>query len=287
MIAEAQAATYPDTHAREVSSGGRFEFGANWARFLDVVDEERIVAAERAIQRLLRQPRLDGLSFVDIGSGSGLSSLAARRLGARVHSFDYDPQSVATTTEIRRRYFPQDSHWTVARGSALDADYLESLGQFDIVYSWGVLHHTGRMWDALGSVVPLVAPGGRLLIAIYNDTGTQARRWHTIKKVYNQLPPLLRMPFAAMVSIPQESKALVRAVLKGRPFEYLRCWRDGSRRGMSRWHDIVDWVGGYPYEYATPDEIFHFYRERGFTLENLHVGGVGLGCNEFLFRRVR
>ena len=286
MIVDAQTATYPDTHAREVSSGDRFEFGANWARFLEVVNEERIVAAERAIQRLLQETRLDGLSFVDIGSGSGLSSLAARRMGARVHSFDYDAQSVATTTEIRRRYFPQDSQWTIERGSALDGDYLKSLGQFDIVYSWGVLHHTGRMWDALGNVVPLVAPGGRLLIAIYNDTGTQARRWHTIKKIYNQLPRLFQTPFAAMVSIPQESKALVRAVLKGRPLEYIRCWRDGSRRGMSRWHDIVDWVGGYPYEYATPDEIFAFYRQRGFTLENLHVGGVGLGCNEFLFRRV-
>jgi 2-polyprenyl-6-hydroxyphenyl methylase/3-demethylubiquinone-9 3-methyltransferase len=286
MMVDAQTATYPDTHAREVSSGDRFEFGANWARFLAVVNDDRIVAAERAIERLLQQPRLDGLSFLDIGSGSGLSSLAARRMGARVHSFDYDPQSVATTTELRRRYFPHDAQWTVERGSALDADYLGTLGQFDVVYSWGVLHHTGCMWDALANVAPMVAPGGRLLIAIYNDTGTQARRWHTIKKVYNQLPRLLQTPFAATVSIPQEAKTLARAVLKGQPREYIRSWKDGSRRGMSRWHDIIDWVGGYPYEFATPDQIFHFYRERGFALDNLRVGYVGLGCNEFLFRRV-
>jgi 2-polyprenyl-3-methyl-5-hydroxy-6-metoxy-1,4-benzoquinol methylase len=287
MIANAQTAHVSDTHAREVSSGERFEFGANWARFLSVLDEERIAAAERGLQRMLQQERFDGLTFLDIGSGSGLSSLAARRLGARVHSFDYDPQSVATTSELRRRYFANDPQWVVERGSALDPQYLRRLGTFDIVYSWGVLHHTGRMWDALSNVVESVAPGGRLFIAIYNDTGTQARRWHTIKKVYNRLPRVLQPPFAALVSLPEEGKAFARAALKLRPFDYVREWRDyRTRRGMSRWHDIVDWVGGYPYEFATADEIFDFYRKQGFALENLHVGGVGLGCNEFVFRRV-
>lgn len=286
MIADAQTVRFPDSHTHEVASGERFEFGANWARFLDVVNEERIVAAERALQRMLQQPRLDGLSFVDIGSGSGLSSLAARRLGARVHSFDYDPQSVATTTELRRRFCADDPHWTVERGSALDPEYLRRLGTFDIVYSWGVLHHTGRMWEALGNVVDLVAPNGRLFVAIYNDTGTQARRWHLIKKTYNRLPSLLQAPFAALVSVPEESKAFARAIVKRRPQDYLRTWTNyQSRRGMSHWHDIIDWVGGYPYEFATPDQIFRFYRERGFALDNLHVGGVGLGCNEFVLRR--
>src|SRR5262245_27430993 len=95
---------------------------------------------------MLEIDSLAGLSFLDIGSGSGLFSLAARRLGARVHSFDYDPQSVACAAELRRRYFPGDPQWVVEEGSALDADYLTRLGKFDIVYSWGVLHHTGRMW---------------------------------------------------------------------------------------------------------------------------------------------
>src|SRR4029079_8864370 len=128
--------------ASEVARGERFEFGGNWASFLSVLDEERIGAAERGLQLMLEMTRLDGLRFLDIGSGSGLSSLAAKRLGARVHSFDYDPQSVACTTELRRRYFASSADWTIERGSALDADYLRRLGPFDIVYSWGVLHHT-------------------------------------------------------------------------------------------------------------------------------------------------
>ena len=276
----------PDTHATEVARGERFEFGGNWASFLSVLDEERIGSAERGLQRMLEVKRLDGVRFLDIGSGSGLSSLAARRLGARVHSFDYDPQSVACTSELRRRYFQGDGEWTVERGSALDAGYLRSLGQFDIVYSWGVLHHTGQMWQALENAVIPVAPGGKLFIAIYNDTGTQSRRWHAIKRDYNEHPKLPRKPYAIAVTAPAEAKALAGAVLRGRPGDFVRSWTEyRRRRGMSKWHDIVDWVGGYPYEFATPDEIFDFYRARGFALTKMKCGVVGLGCNEFVFER--
>jgi 2-polyprenyl-3-methyl-5-hydroxy-6-metoxy-1,4-benzoquinol methylase len=275
-----------DTHAAEVARGERFEFGKNWARFLAVLDDDRIVAAERALQEMLRSPTLEGRRFLDIGSGSGLSSLAARRLGARVHSFDYDPASVACTSELRRRYFPSDTQWTVERGSALDAAYLRSLGPFDVVYSWGVLHHTGAMWDALANAAIPVGAGGKLFVAIYNDTGTQSLRWRWIKRTYNALPRVARVPFAVAVTLPQELKTFVRTTVRGRPADYVRQWTDYSRlRGMSRWRDILDWVGGYPYEFATPDQIFEFYRARGFTLDNMKCGGVGLGCNELVFER--
>jgi 2-polyprenyl-3-methyl-5-hydroxy-6-metoxy-1,4-benzoquinol methylase len=275
-----------DLHAHEVARGQRFEFGNNWARFLTVLDETRIQTAERALREMLRVERLDGMRLLDIGSGSGLSSLAARRLGAEVVSFDYDPASVACTTELRRRYFPADPHWSVQRGSALDPAFIGSLGQFDVVYSWGVLHHTGKMWEALDLAATAVRPGGTLFVAIYNDTGTQSRRWKRIKRVYNELPRIARSPFAMIVSAPGEAKALLRSILTGRPGDYLRSWTQYSeRRGMNRWYDILDWVGGYPYEYASADEIFEFYRHRGFTLSNMKCGGVGLGCNELVFRR--
>jgi 2-polyprenyl-3-methyl-5-hydroxy-6-metoxy-1,4-benzoquinol methylase len=276
----------PDLHAREVATGQRFEFGGNWANFLSVLDEDRINAAVRGLQRMLQVERLDGLRFLDIGSGSGLSSLAAKRLGARVYSFDYDPQSVACTNELRRRYFPDTSDWNVERGSALDAEYLRQLGTFDIVYSWGVLHHTGEMWRALENAVIPVAPGGRLFLAIYNDTGSQSRRWEWIKRTYNRLPSAARKPFAVAVTIPAETKALASAILRGRPGDYVKSWTNyRRRRGMNKWHDIVDWVGGYPYEFATPDQIFDFYSARGFALTKMKCGGVGLGCNEFVFER--
>lgn len=273
-------------HTEEVSRGERFEFGKNWSRFLTTLDDQRIAEAERAITGMLELPDLTGKRFLDIGSGSGLSSLAARRLGATVHSFDYDPHSVACTTELRRRYFPQDDSWKVEEGSALDADYIRSLGEFDIVYSWGVLHHTGEMWKALENAQIPVAAGGKLLLAIYNDTGSQAARWRWIKKTYNQLPRLMKTPFAIAVSAPEEAKSLIRSVVKGRPGEYIRTWTQYKQiRGMSHWHDLIDWVGGYPYEVAKPEEIFDFYRARGFTLTKLKCGAVGLGCNEFVFQR--
>jgi len=274
-----------DRHTVEVERGERFEFGKNWARFLTVLDEQRIREAERSLRDMLDRETLEGLRFLDIGSGSGLFSLAARRLGAQVHSFDYDPHSVACTRELKARYFAGDLHWQVERGSALDAGYVDSLGRFDIVYSWGVLHHTGAMWQALDLAQRPVAPGGRLFIAIYNDTGSQSARWKTIKRTYSQLPRPLRAPFALTVSAPEELKAMARAILHGRPQDYVYSWTRYDRsRGMSRWHDIVDWVGGYPYEYAKADAIFSFFRERGFTLEKLKIGG-GLGCSEYVFSR--
>jgi len=130
-------------HAAEIEAGQRFAFGENWRRFLESLSEERILEAERSLREMLELPSLAGLSFLDVGCGSGLFSLAARRLGARVHSFDYDPASAACAAELRRRYFPGDDTWTVEEGSVLDPPFLASLGTFDVVYSWGVLHQAG------------------------------------------------------------------------------------------------------------------------------------------------
>jgi len=271
-------------HAAETASGARFEFGKNWTRFLELLDDTRIDEAEESLKKMLSVDSLREQSFVDVGSGSGLFSLAARRLGARVHSFDYDPNSVACTAELKRRYFPNDSKWTVAEASVLDTKYLDSLGTFDVVYSWGVLHHTGNMWQALENVNHLVASNGKLFIALYNDTGSQSSRWKWIKKTYNRLPRVLRLPYTLVIITPDEIKSLTRSVLTLNLGSYVKSWTEyDRRRGMNRWRDIIDWVGGYPYEVSTPDEIFDFFIARGYTLSKLNCGRVGLGCNQFVF----
>jgi 2-polyprenyl-6-hydroxyphenyl methylase/3-demethylubiquinone-9 3-methyltransferase len=272
-------------HEQEVARGERFEFGRNWRQFLRVLDETRILRAEESLSKMLRQPTLSGRTFLDIGCGSGLFSLAARRLGARVHSFDFDAESVWCAEELRRRFFPGDPGWTIHQASVLDAAYMRSLGTFDVVYSWGVLHHTGRMWEGVDAACQAVATGGQLFIALYNDLGTRSRRWRVIKHTYNRIPAPLRPLFTAVAIAPQEVKNVARALATGRPGSYLQSWTAYGKRGMNRWRDAVDWVGGYPYEVATPEAVFDFCRARGFELTALRCGGVGLGCNEFVFER--
>ena len=277
-----------EQHSREVAQGERFEFGRNWSAFLALLDEERIASAERSLREMLGVKTLAGKTFLDIGSGSGLFSLAARRLGAKVFSFDFDPNSVACAEELKRRFFADDdAGWTIEQGSVLDRSYVESLGKFDVVYSWGVLHHTGKMWEALENAgLPVAAEKGKLFIAIYNDTGSQTARWKWIKKTYCRLPDALKAPFAVLAILPDEIKSLLRFTARGKPFDYFRLWKNyRNARGMSRWRDIIDWVGGYPYEVAAPDELFDFYQARGFRLTKIKCKGVGLGCNELVFEK--
>ncbi|NEO32410.1 MAG: class I SAM-dependent methyltransferase [Symploca sp. SIO3C6] len=272
-----------NTFEEEVKQGDRFQFGKNWQRFLSVLNDERIAEAEKSLKQILEVEELEGKSFLDIGSGSGLFSLSARRLGAKVHSFDYDPDSVNCTQELKRRYFPDDFNWIVEQGSVLDLDYLKSLGQFDIVYSWGVLHHTGAMWQALENVSCLVAAQGRLFIAIYNDQGSKSKRWCNVKQLY--CSGIVGKTLVSSFFIPY-------FFLGGLAVDLLKVRNPLTRyteykksRGMSRIHDWFDWLGGYPFEVAKPENIFKFYLEQGFILENLTTCGGGLGNNQLVFRK--
>ena len=164
----------------------RFAFGANWQRFLDELDDVRIRDAEGSLKTMLGVDDLSGQRFLDAGCGSGLFSLAARRLGARVYSFDFDGQSVACAAHLKTRYFAGDTEWTIEAGDVLDKGTMRGLGSFDVVYSWGVLHHTGAMWRALDNAAGMVAPGGLLFVALYNDQGWISRYWAAVKRVYQR-----------------------------------------------------------------------------------------------------
>jgi SAM-dependent methyltransferase len=270
-------------HSLDVARGERFQFGRNWRAFLAVVDDERIRAACADLTEMLQAPTLAGMTFLDVGSGSGLSSLAARTLGARVVSFDYDPDSVACTEELRRRYFLGDPDWRVQRGSALDERFLERLGTFDIVYSWGVLHHTGDMWRAMDLITRSSTPGGYLFVALYNDGGKASERWRRIKRFYCS-GRLGRLLVGGTFTTWWFLRALVSDTCRGRsPVQRYRNYR--KRRGMSIVHDWIDWLGGYPYEVTTPEKVFEFYTSRGFALLKLRTSGGPMGVNQFVFRR--
>ena len=276
----------------EFRLGERFRFGRNWQRFQRTLDERSITEAEKRLADFLGVSSLRGKTFLDVGSGSGLHSLAARRLDADVVSFDYDPESVGATRHLRDRFGFDENTWKVEFGSVLDTDYLSMLGKFDIVYSWGVLHHTGAMWEALTNVQSLIKENGQLYIAIYNDKGEESRSWLKIKKRYCAFPTFVKPLYLIWVYVPIELsnmnalKALRRGRIDKLPnkiIEYYKKWREYKRhRGMSKLYDMIDWIGGYPYEFAKADDLVSFYEAAGFCLMRLDRC-EGTGNHELLF----
>ena len=276
-------ATLVSRHASETEHGQRYGFGENWRRYLRTVDEQRIAVAMESLKAMLGMNSLEGKTFIDIGSGSGLFSLAAYRLGADVTSFDYDPDSVACTGEMRERYASGSARWQVLHGSVLDKSFMDTLGTYDIVYSWGVLHHTGDMWRAIYNVLPLVAPDGRLFIALYNDQGVWSHRWRKIKQVYCSGTPG-KLAVSGLFMPAWALRIVASDVLRLRaPWHSLVSYRQS--RGMSVWHDWCDWLGGYPFEVAKPEAVILALQKRGFALDNLNTQYGTVGNVEYVFRR--
>ena len=261
----------------------RFEFGENWKEFLKNLTEEQIKEAERSLQEWLDVENLNGKSFLDIGSGSGLFSLAARNMGAKVVSFDYDENSVDCTKYLKDKFYKNDENWSIERGDILNKDYLSKLDRYDIVYSWGVLHHTGNMYKALKNASNLVADHGTIFISIYNDQGLATKIWRKVKKIYNRCPKALQGLVVFLCFIRLWGPTTIKDILKGRPFY---TWRNYvKQRGMSPKHDVKDWVGGYPFEVAKPEEIFDFFHDRDYTLEKLYTAAGGKACNQYVFKK--
>ncbi|MBP0462568.1 class I SAM-dependent methyltransferase [Roseomonas sp. PWR1] len=261
----------------------RFGFGDNWNKFIrQKHNAERLNAASKRLTSFLNREDMKGLDFLDIGCGSGLHSMAALTLGAgKVHSFDYDPNSVKATQFLREKA-GNPPNWKVERGDVLDPAYMESLGKWNFVYSWGVLHHTGAMWDAVRNAQARVADGGLFYIALYSaDVDLQPSKefWLEIKKEYNRVTPFTRWlmmwwyvwRFGISMNV-RNVPALVKQI-----------WTHRTKRGMNYFTDVRDWIGGWPMEYAGDQETADFLEDQyGFELINVSVGHA---CSEFLFRK--
>jgi SAM-dependent methyltransferase len=261
-----------------------FAFGKNWQLYVDrYLDPERVTIAAQSLGELI-EDGLAGRTFLDIGCGSGLFSLCAHEAGAEVVSLDVDPDSVAACRELRRRAGEPDT-WTVLEGSILDDELVEVLPSADVVYSWGVLHHTGDMWTAIEHAARPMRPDGLFALSIYNrSTGRflDSDRWLAIKRRYNHSGPATRRTLEA-AHLGHWTWSQVAA--RKNPVRVARSYK--RNRGMALRTDLLDWLGGYPYEYATADEIVDFCRDR-LGLEPVKVRAnppTGIGNNEFVFRR--
>ncbi len=252
----------------------RFGFGNNWKNYIKNINDKNINDTINSLSTMLEVDSLEKKEFIDIGSGSGIFSLAARRLGAKVTSFDYDQNSVECTKKLKDRFFRNDTNWNIFKGSILDKQFLYKLEKFDIVYSWGVLHHTGSMWKAIDNASSLVNNNGSLYIAIYNDQLLISKYWLIIKRLYNlnkivrYLIIILHLPYFILL------RKIIRTITSRK-----------LERGMSLWHDMLDWLGGYPFEVAKPSEIVKKLESEGFVLKKQILVGNRQGCNEFIFQR--
>ncbi len=248
-----------------------FSFGENWLRYVRSLGADRYEAAKRSLCELLGLESLAGKSFLDAGCGSGVFSLAAVQLQAlRVVSIDADPSSVEACRQVKRSC--EVPHWEIAEGSVLDEGFLLALGTFDVVYAWGVLHHTGAMWEAMDNVALAVKPGGLLALAIYNRTRTSPL-WVQYKRLYNRSGRLVKAMLVWAILMP---RVLVRLARLKHPLK--------GPRGMSVYHDAVDWAGGLPYECASFEEVADYMRRKGFSLKKGRRTRAS-GCNEFLLER--
>ena len=267
----------------EVRANKRFNFGSNWKQYASTIDEARLQVSENQLSEWLGDD-LAGNTFLDIGCGSGIHSLAAIKLGMDVHSFDFDADSFECTQGLKEKFgIP---NWDIQQGSVLDKNFMDSIPKHDIVYSWGVLHHTGSMWEAIENSIAKVADNGRFFIAIYNKQGWKSKFWWYIKYIYNKLPSGLDKFYGVSVGYFFHFLNIVKYTLLLKPMVAIRPMLNYRKhRGMNQYYDTIDWMGGFPYEYATYEELKTYFKENGFEFEK-GLAATSLECHQIVFKKV-
>lgn len=252
-----------------------FNFGKNWQRFSgSSLDNQKFEIALSSLGKLIGQERLKGSTFLDIGCGSGIFAIAASLAGAeKVVGIDISKDSVEASTNNKKR-FANQSAVDFFHKSIFDDDIMQ-MGRFDIVYSWGVLHHTGNMWKAIDIASKLVAAQSLFVIAIYNKHWSSGA-WKVIKWFYNAVPKFVQWLIIWIFYIIIAMAKLI--ITRKNPFK--------KRRGMSFYYDVIDWLGGYPYEYATKEGIINHLEKLGFKCIKYLKPPVPTGCNEFVFLKI-
>ena len=253
----------------------RFLFGKNWQSYAkSALTQERVDHARVAFRNLLGDIPLENQSFLDIGFGQGLSLSLASEAGAKVLGVDIDSDNLealnVTYKKVGLAEKPNIMIQSILDTAGLEKPELKE--GFNIVHSWGVLHHTGDMALAVKNATSLVKEKGYFVLAIYNRHWSSLS-WKMIKWFYCFSPQLLKN---IMITIFY-------------PIIYFAKWCVTGRnpkdkmRGMDFFYDVIDWVGGYPYEYASVEEMKKMVEAHGFKCIKSIRANVPTGCNEFVF----
>lgn len=262
-----------------------FSFGKNWKIFLNSISSENINKAKESLLTFTKLKDFKNKTFLDIGCGSGLFSLCAVLLKSKkVVSMDVDKECIECTKYLRERFNISKKKWIILEGSIIDKEFIKILPKSDIVYSWGVLHHTGRMWEALKNITLFVKKNGLLYISIYNKFNglpLTSERWLKIKRMYSNSSISIRKLMEVCYIV---YYVIGLTLNRQNPIKYIKEYPSKSRRGMNFYTDARDWLGGYPYEFASVAEILQFYKKNNFKFINLKQTRRE-GCNEFLFNK--
>jgi 2-polyprenyl-3-methyl-5-hydroxy-6-metoxy-1,4-benzoquinol methylase len=233
---------------------GNFSFGFNWIDYAKNRLNEAIISQHLSDLAQIYNEIDNRGALLDLGSGSGLSSLCFLRLGFNsVTSVDLDPYSIEAGEATMERFGePYRGRWNTHQANILDPLFVAAnSNKYDVVYSWGVLHHTGDMWQAIRNAASLVANKGIFHITLYRSGG-----------MYTQH---LRMKFAFLMSDREGKKRIL--------FDYLNLiektvnhsvFLPKDHRGMNHFNDALDWLGGVPYEVADPDVLQSYLFSLGF-----------------------
>lgn len=253
-----------------------FDFGKNWKDYSEeALADSSLQASTESLKALFQKDSFSEMSFLDVGCGSGVFSIAAKKLGApKVVGFDISRNSIEAARNNSLRFLESSQEISFIQGSILDPDFVTKLGTFDAVYAWGSLHHTGDLWRAVKATAHTVKPGGELVLAIYRTHWTSPF-WLSIKKIYNWAPRIIQRLMVACFYV---LILIAKTICTGK-----NPYRMG--RGMSFYHDVVDWIGGYPYQYATKDEVVSYLREQGFKLTHFIVADLPTGNHQYLFKK--
>ncbi len=245
--------------------------------------------AKKSLEPFLLGDDLSGKTFLDAGCGGGLFSVAAHRLNASaITSFDNDSKMLSFCSEIKSRE-GFEAHWQILEGSILDLQFVKSLGSFDYVYCWGVVHHTGDMWKAIENIISVVKSGGCIYLGVYNNASAfgfwddrrfgSSKFWYRVKKMIYLSPKFIKKAALLISLFFYRLVSATDSMTGGYKF------KNFHERGMTGSVAIQDWLFGFPYEFASVDEVVNYMIGQGFRLERID-SNIGLRTNHYLFQKV-